>query len=653
VMNMRGVLSLLTSAWCISAVASGAEDPLALQSIAPHQGSLALSLAGEDPASIDRYLLARGASGAQLSPDGKTIAFRYGVTGIPQLWVMPSSGGQPTQLTFGNGVTFFAWLANGRDVLYGADNNGDEQESYTVISVDGRTEHRVLEPISGGFRSFGDLSKDGQFLYYASTERNGLDFDIYRTRLSTGESQQIWEGRYGNTARALSPDGRWLVITEAVGEDSDNLFLLDTQQLTLRTISKPTPRANHGDGGFAWLPDSSGFYFATNRGREYTALSLYTLSDGLVELQRSREYDIADIHLCGAQSQTLLWTENRDGFEAVWVKNRGTEAQYEVAGLFEGTHAVSCSEASETAVITTNGWRTPGTMSTLNVRTGAVKTLFESTLAGLNPDRLVRPESIHMTARDGVELQGLLYLPDDSSRRDNSLPPVLFEVHGGPTAQAKPTFDGVTQYHVDRGIAVFKPNVRGSTGFGRSYAGLDDREGRLDSVRDLIDMLDGLGKDGRVDIGRAVVAGGSYGGYMVNAVLAAYPNAFTGGVSRYGVADWVTALEVASPGLKASDLIEYGDIKDPRWRAFYTKNSPIQQADAIKVPVLYSHGEMDPRIDIAETETMVRALRSNGVEAVFIRIPDEGHGWRKLANRQFYYRRQAAFVERQLFADNP
>ena len=165
-------------------------------------------------------------------------------------------------------------------MLYGADNNGDEQESYTVISVDGRTEHRVLEPISGGFRSFGDLSKDGQFLYYASTERNGLDFDIYRTRLSTGESQQIWEGRYGNTARALSPDGRWLVITEAVGEDSDNLFLLDTQQLTLRTISKPTPRANHGDGGFAWLPDSSGFYFATNRGREYTALSLYTLSDG-------------------------------------------------------------------------------------------------------------------------------------------------------------------------------------------------------------------------------------------------------------------------------------------------------------------------------------------------------------------------------------
>jgi dipeptidyl aminopeptidase/acylaminoacyl peptidase len=116
-------------------------------------------------------------------------------------------------------------------------------------------------------------------------------------------------------------------------------------------------------------------------------------------------------------------------------------------------------------------------------------------------------------------------------------------------------------------------------------------------------------------------------------------------VSRYGVADWVTALEVASPALKASDLIEYGDIRDPEWRAFYTINSPIRQADQIRVPVLYSHGEQDPRIDIYETEVMVKTLRDNGIDAPFIRIPDEGHGWRKLSNRLFYYRRQAAFIE--------
>jgi len=299
-------------------------------------------------------------------------------------------------------------------------------------------------------------------------------------------------------------------------------------------------------------------------------------------------------------------------------------------------------------VVSTNGWRTPGDIHLWDLASGDVSQSFKSNLAGLDPDRLVRPESIHITASDGIQLQGLLYLPDMASRVGSGAPPVVFEVHGGPTGQSRATFDGASQYHIDRGVAVFKPNVRGSTGFGRTYTTLDDRTRRLDSVRDLVDMLEFFKVDGRVDAERAAVSGGSYGGYMVNAVLASYPGNFKVGVSRYGVADWITGLELASPALKASDRIEYGDINLPEWRSFYELNSPIRQADAINVPVLYSHGEMDPRIDIVETETMVRALRENGVEAPFIRIPDEGHGWRKLSNRLFYYRRQAEFLESQL-----
>jgi dipeptidyl aminopeptidase/acylaminoacyl peptidase len=278
--------------------------------------------------------------------------------------------------------------------------------------------------------------------------------------------------------------------------------------------------------------------------------------------------------------------------------------------------------------------------------------VFEASLAGLDAGRLVRPESIRMPARDGVELQGLLYLPDEASRAGSGAPPVLFMVHGGPTGQSMADFNPIAQYHVDRGVAVFEPNVRGSTGFGRTYVTLDDRERRLDSVRDLVDMLVFLRADGRVDADRAAVAGGSYGGYMVNAVLASFPGAFDAGVALYGVADWVTALEVASPALKASDRIEYGDITEQRWRDFYAANSPVALADRIDVPVLFSHGMMDPRIDIAETETMVRTLRANGVEATFIRIPDEGHGWKRLANRLFYYRREAEFLDAKLGADD-
>ena len=620
-----------------------------LAALLPHDEPVTVGQAGDDPADIGRYLLARGAGGAGLSPDGALIAFRYSVSGAPQLWVAPSEGGQIRQLTFGNGITFFRWAPDSQNILYGADNDGNEQESYSLISADGGSGRIVLPPVSGGFRSFGDFSRDGSTIYFASTERNGLDYDIYRADLRSGESEPIFEGRYGNFARSLSPDGRYLLIVETVGEDGDNLYLLHTGTGQLDTLSRPDPRANHSDGGFAWLADSSGFYAASNLDREFSALVKYDLAQRRFTVEEQAEFDIADVRLCGPGDQFLAWTLNVDGFDSLHVRDLSSGRDLTLPELPEGVHSLSCARHSPHLAVTTNGWKTPGDIHVLDLAAGSLRRVYRSNLAGLDPERLVRPQSIRMTARDGVQLQGLLYLPDAASRADaGGAPPVVFEVHGGPTGQSRATFDGPTQYHVDRGVAVFKPNVRGSTGFGRSYVTLDDRTRRLDSVRDLVDMLEFFRADGRVDAGRAAVSGGSYGGYMVNAVLAAYPGYFKAGVSRYGVADWVTALEVASPALKASDRIEYGDINLPEWRSFYEVNSPIRQADAIDVPVLYSHGEMDPRIDIAETETMVRALRNNGVEARFIRIPDEGHGWRKLSNRLFYYRRQAEFLESRL-----
>lgn len=644
---LTGAITLIVAHFSFYATAQSG----ALEAIIPQNEAVSVGEAGDDPADIGRYLLARGASAARISPDGSHIAMRYSVTGEPQLWVVPTSGGQMQQLTFGNGVTFFRWAPDSQWLLYGADNDGNEQESYALIRADGQQERVVLPPVSGGFRSFGDFSVDGSAVYFASTERNGLDFDIYRANLATGMSTLLYEGSYANYARSLSPDGRYLVVTETVGEDSDNLYLLDTESLELAVVSQPESRANHSDGGFAWSADSSGFYLATNLDREFTALMRYDLGTERFQLIEASDYDIGNVCLCGANDKYLAWTVNEDGFEKLNYRSVGGGSVQTVSGLPEGDYSLSCADRSAMMAIRTNGWRTPGDIHTFDFSAGQLTRTFASNMAGLDADRLVRPESVRMPARDGVMLQGLLYLPDEDSYQGTGAPPVIFEVHGGPTGQSRPVFDPIVQYHVDRGVAVFEPNVRGSTGFGRTYVTLDDRARRLDSVRDLVDILDFFRADARVDVDRAAVSGGSYGGYMVNAVLAAYPDSFKAGVSRYGVADWVTALEVASPALKASDRIEYGDINLPEWRSFYEVNSPIAQADRIEVPVLYSHGEMDPRIDIAESETMVKALRDKGIDAPFIRIPDEGHGWRKLSNRLFYYRRQAEFIESVLSSD--
>jgi len=631
---------------------SGYDQSLA--AIEPTAEPITVGLAGEDPADIGRYLLAEngGVSEVRLSPDGQLVAFRWAVTGEPQLWVAPVEGGTPRRLTYGNGVTFFRWAPNGRQLLYGADNDGNEQPAFYVVQVDGQSEAMALPPAVGGFRQFGDFLPGGNAIAYASTERNGLDFDIYVADLRSGRDSVVYQGVFGYAAHRVSPDGRLLIVTESVGEDSDNLYLLDLASGGIEALSAPERRANHSGGGFAWVADGTGFYLASDVGREFAALMFYRVGAGLVVVE-AMEHDVQNVTLCGPSDRYLAWTVNDGGYSRLFVRDRSRQRMLDTPELAEGVYTLDCQGNPARLAITVNGWRTPSSVFVWDLATAELHNTFTAALAGLDPNRLVRPESVEMPSRDGVQLQGLLYLPDTGSRRDDRPPPVVFLVHGGPTGQSRPSFNPIAQYHVDRGVAVFDPNVRGSTGFGHTYVTLDDRENRLSSVRDLVDMLQYLETDGRVDARRAAVVGGSYGGYMVNAVLANFPDNFVAGVSLYGVADWVTALEVASPSLRASDRVEYGDITEQRWRDYYRENSPIRQADRIRVPVLYSHGVMDPRIDISETETMVRTLRSNGIAAPFIRIPDEGHGWRRLSNRLFYYRRQADFLEEQFGITSP
>ena len=436
------------------------------------------------------------------------------------------------------------------------------------------------------------------------------------------------------------------MVSETVGEDSDNLYLFDRQTTEMKTISKPDRRANHTNAGIAWTPDSQGFYFASNVDRNFAALMHYSLADGFT-LKQAADMDVERVLLCGTNNEYLLWSLNNGGYSQLQGLHLTSDQTITAPALPEGVLSVDCRAGNAQAAITLRNYQTPGDIYVWQLSSGQTKRAFAANLAGLAVDSLIKPQSITMPARDGVTLQGLLYLP---TVKTEGKPPVLFRVHGGPTAQSRPGFSAATQYLLGKGIAVFLPNVRGSTGFGHTYVTLDDRENRLDSIRDLVDMLKYLERDGRVDTQRAAVAGGSYGGYAVNAVLANFPGHFKAGVSLFGVADWVTALQIASPGLKASDRIEYGDITEQKWLDFYTEQSPIRQADQINVPVLYSHGVMDPRIDIYETEVMVKTLRENGVEAPFIRIPDEGHGWRKLPNQLFYYRQEAAFLERVLIA---
>lgn len=610
----------------------------------PDVQKAAPGLAGEEPVDIIRFLLMHTSGGAELSPDGSQLAFTTSLTGVPQLWLVPADSGWPIQLTYGAGVRSYEWLPDGSALLYSADTLGDEREGFYLISADGRKEREVLAP-SAAYRVPGDIAPDGQRLVYATTERNGVDFDIHLLEIATGSSTKLYEGRFGFFPGAWQPGGPNVIVTETRGEDARDLHLLDTATGDLTTLSRPADPAFHGS--FQWLPDGSGFYLVTNLDREYQGIALYDLELRTLRWIHTPERDVDAVTLSPDASQ-LAWTENDGGYSQLYVRDLETGRVQQPSTLPAGVYDISFAAEAPVLAIEISGPALPGDIWTWSLNDDEPVRATRSGHAGIDLEAMVTPQSVWFEARDGVRLHGLLYLPPAKAVTGDGKPPVVVDVHGGPTSQARPTFQPVTQFLLTRGIAVLDLNFRGSTGFGKSFARLDNQRNRPKTVRDVVDALRFLERDGRVDASRAAVMGGSYGGYLTNAVMAEYPGVFDAGVSFVGVSDWVRALEEASPALKASDRLEYGDITDPEDREFFRSISPIAKADSIRDPMFFVHGANDPRDPVTESDRLVSKLRGNDVAVTYLRFPDEGHGIRKVDNRVHTYRAVAEFLLDQL-----
>jgi dipeptidyl aminopeptidase/acylaminoacyl peptidase len=603
-----------------------------------------VSLAGSDRPDVARFLNVRTAYAPSLSPDGRHLAFRTQISGTPQLWVVDTDGGWPRQLTFGESVTFHAWSPGGDWIAYGTDRGGNEREGFYLIAPDGTRERELLAPAEA-FRQFGAFTRDGRRIVYATTERNGVDFDIHLIEVATGADRRLFEGRMGLYAVSFSPDGGHVLLSEARGEDANDLFLLDVARGRLDTLFAPADRARYGS--FAWTPDGAGFYLATDQDREYAGLAHFDLAARRLRWIETPERDVEDVGL-SPDGRYLVWSVNDGGYSAVSGRDLRSAAPLAPPSLPRGLAAVTWADAANVAAFAVTGPQVPGDIWIWHPESGETRRATFSDAAGLDLGRMVVPAHHDFPARDGVRLHGLLYLPPDLA--PGVRPPVLLGVHGGPTAQARPDFDAVVQYLLTRGIAVFDLNFRGSTGYGKRFARLNDGRLRAHEYLDMEDAVQWLHTLGAVDARRVAVMGGSYGGYLTMAAVTRLPSVFRSGVAFVGVANWVTALEGASPSLKASDRVEYGDIDDPDDRRFFAEISPLAHVRHVRAPVMVLHGANDPRDPVTESDQFVRGIREIGGAVEYLRFPDEGHGIRKLSNRIIAYRRIAGFLERTLEA---
>ena len=635
----------------------------------PEHGDI--GLAGARCPDIARYLNVHTAVAPSLAPDGARVAYRTGVTGTPQLWVAETRAGTPAaprQITFGESVTFHEWSPAGDLIAYGVDRGGNEREGFYLISPDGTRETELLPP-SQAFRQWGGFSRDGRLAAFAATEPGGDDFSIYVVNLKAEvvRPRKVYAGQGGVYFASWHPLGTGLVLTKTRGEDSNDVLYLDLANDRVETLFKPDVASRYSS--FAWTPDGRGFYMATDQDRDFSGLAFYDMQTRRLRWAATPARDVEAVAL-SHDGRWLAWTENAEGFSELYLQNLPAEkVGVRFAGLPRGVvGALEWAARAPALAVQVSGPQVPGDIFLLDASRGRRQITFsssqnrvggqffgggglrrvtESSLAGLEPQRFVAPTAVSFPSHDGETIYGLLYLPPGASAQRR--PPVVLNVHGGPTSQARPSFNAVQQYLIARGYAVLDLNFRGSTGFGKRFARLDNGRLRPAAVKDMGAAIDWLKKSSHpVDASKAAVMGGSYGGYMTYAALTLLPDKFDAGVSFVGVSNWVTALEGASPQLKASDRTEYGDIDDPAEREFFRELSPITNVRQVRAPVLVSHGANDPRDPVTESDQFVRAVRERGGEVEYLRWPDEGHSIRKLSNRVIAYRRVARFLARTL-----
>ncbi|HEU0298333.1 MAG TPA: alpha/beta fold hydrolase, partial [Longimicrobium sp.] len=567
----------------------------------PQLEPASLALAGTTCQGIARYLNVRSVVGGQLSPDGRELAFLTGTTGMPQIWVAPvrpDGPGAPRQITFGaNRVQFARWSPDGRWIAYGTDRGGNERTQIFLISPDG-TRERELTPADDYFRLFSGWSPRGRRIAYVSNERNGNDFDLYLMDVDDdgrpSAPRMVMQGAGNLGIEAWRPDGEALVLSQGRGEADNDLFLLDLQTRKLDTLFMPEQMSSYRE--IQWTPDGQGFFIATNHERDFAGLAHYHIPERALHWMQEPRRDVEAVAL-SPDGQILAYSVNEDGWSRLFIRDLPGQRDLVAGELPGGGGVVTTLEWADSAqrlAIGVAGPGLPGDIWVFDAATGQSVRATESTLAGLDPASFVRPEPLEIASFDRETIYGLLYRPRGAEGRR---PPVVMMLHGGPTAQARPGFDPIKQYLLARGYAVLDLNFRGSTGYGQRFTQLDNKRLRPNAVRDMQAAVEYLRQArGDVDGHRVAAMGGSYGGYMTLAAVAQLPEHFQAGVDFVGVANWISGLEDASPQLKNSDRIEYGDIDDPADRTFFTEISPLSYADRIRSPLMVVHGANDPRV---------------------------------------------------------
>jgi len=595
-----------------------------------------------------RYGSYRAASLADWHPTRREMLISTRFADTPQLHLVKTPEGARQQLTFfPDAVTTARFHPTTGDYLvFSKDIGGGEW--YQLYRYDVKSGDVTLLTDGKARNLLGPWSSKGDRIAYMSTRRTGKDTDLWIMDPSDPKSDHLITQLIGGGWEPLdwSPDDKHILLEEGLSINESYLWLVDTStgEKTALTPRDATEKISYGNAQFS--KDGKAIYVTTDKDSEFHRLAYMNLADKKLNyLTTSIPWDVDAFDLT-EDGNRIAFVSDNDGVSVLHVLETASGKELPVPKLPNGViGAIRWHRNGHDLAFSLNNARDPGDCYSLNITTGKLERWTSSETAVKTED-FPQAELVQWKSFDGKMISGFLYKPPAkfSGKR-----PVMVMIHGGPEGQSQPNFLGRNNYLLNEmGIALIYPNVRGSTGYGKTFSLLDNGFHREDTYKDINALFDWIATRDDLDPNRISVMGGSYGGHMTLAVSTFYSDRIRCSVDVVGMSNLVTFLEHTEPYRQDLRRVEYGDERDPQMREFLERIAPMNNIEKIKKPMLVVAGKNDPRVPVSESEQIAAALKKEATPVWFLVAKDEGHGYRKKPNQDFQFYAMIEFLQQYL-----
>jgi dipeptidyl aminopeptidase/acylaminoacyl peptidase len=630
---------------------------------------------------VEAYTQFKPSSIIAWHPTDGSILVRSRLNNSNQLHIVKSPGAKPEPITdFQDAVSNASFQPKkGEYLLFERANGGDEV--FRIYRMDLAT--KTVTPISPDGERAGAPSwnREGTRIVFttASVDRKEKTQSVQDAaarkattkvyiadplKPDTAKVVATFDGG-GFSAFRFSPDEKSLAYLEYVSASEAHLWMMDIVSGSKTRIT-PAPKAGTATvayGAPRFAKNGKGIYTVSDRDNEFRRLVYIDTATGKeTVLTAHLKHDVDEFSISN-KAKRIAITTNEEGSSVLRFLDLETGKELprpalltgEISGMrwkgasddADDSPAESDKEPGTDIAFNLTSARSPGEVYSMNVVAPKVTRWTNGSSANLNPMDFVEPKLVRWKSFDGLMISGFIYQPDTKNFQGKR--PVIINIHGGPEAQARPGFIARNNYMVNElGIAIIFPNVRGSSGFGKTFLAMDNGKKREDSVKDIGALFDWIKDQPDLDASKVLVAGGSYGGYMALAVATHYADRIAGTIDAVGISNFVTFLANTESYRRDLRRVEYGDERDPDMKKFLESISPLNNAAKIKKPLFVVQGKNDPRVPYTEALQIVEQVKKQNVPVWFLMANDEGHGFAKKSNQDFLFYAQIKFMEKTL-----